>query len=83
MLRSQHALSCGEHLAVDLLGLGMLPLVQEAECDVVRTSECMWMLRSQYPHPNAVHLADHPVRLTVLPFVNQGRAQIVRRGLPL
>ena len=31
MLRSQHALLYGEHLELDLLGLGVFPLAQEPE----------------------------------------------------
>jgi hypothetical protein len=46
MLRSQQALFYGEHLAVDLLGMGVVPLAHEAGGDLARTTECFWMLRS-------------------------------------
>ena len=70
MLRSQHALSYGEHLALDsdLLRLSMLRLAREGEGEIAsgRTLECCWM--RPVPDQNAVHLALDLLRLTVLPF---------------
>ena len=63
MLRSQHALVHGEHLAVDPLGLGMLPLAREGGGEIDRRDECARMIRSQHALVYGEHLA--PVRREV------------------